>query len=872
MSADLARLTAALADRYRVERELGVGGMATVYLAFDLRHEREVAIKVLHPDLGAALGADRFLSEIKTTAKLSHPHILPLLDSGVADGFLFYVMPYVTGETLRDRLERENQLPMADALRIAREVADALAEAHARGIVHRDIKPENILLQGAHALVADFGIALAVQQASGPRMTQTGLSLGTPQYMSPEQAMGDKNVDHRADIYALGAVTYEMLTGEPPHTGTNPQAIVAKLLSESVRPVSVLRPAVPAHVDAAVQVALQKLAADRFPTVAEFSEALRSDTGARASSALLTSALPARTRGRRGFALALGGVGLTALAFGWMLGRGSTAVAHEGPELSVALAGALASEVAIAGTAISLSADGTLMAVSAPDSTSTSRLVIRDLTSMREIALEAEAVAGAFSPDGRTLAYATPSNGAVRVVSVDGGMPTTVAKVGNPRGLAWLDDTTLVTGGLRRIILGRAEVDTLTRPATGGPIYIFPGRLTEDRLLLSGGTTGEFAEVGVYSVADASFRSFGVRGTDATYVDPGIVLYLDQGTVWGLEVDPVRFTPRGAPRAVVDGRSGTPVVSFDASRNGVIAVRRSASGGGRRLLIADRTGATREVRRERTLYRSVRFSPDGARIAYSDAIRATLGGDIFVTTVNDGATIRVTSDSMYLAPEWSTDGRRIMYATNRTRGADRSYVVSVDAAGGGSVDTILARRNRVYEHALTPDGTRLLWREDVGVNSRDILSAAPRSGDARPERATAFDERGIALSPDGRWYLYTSTETGRSEVYLSRLGGDGARWRVSRSGGAEPRWARNGELFYRTIDSVFVTRATLGAEPRIEPPRALFASDAFYIGYEAVWDVSPDGKRFVFVAVDRTTHATIDLMVNWVPRWRANTR
>src|SRR5689334_5469111 len=204
--------------------------MAAVYLGHDLKHDRDVAIKLLHPELAAALGGERFLSEIRTTARLQHPHILPLLDSGEAAGTLYYVMPFVAGETLRARLERERQLPIDDALRIAREIADALGAAHALGIVHRDIKPENILLQGGHALVADFGISLAVQQAGGQRMTQTGLSLGTPQYMSPEQAMGEKSVDHRTDIYALGAVTYEMLSGEPPFTGPTVQAIVAKLL------------------------------------------------------------------------------------------------------------------------------------------------------------------------------------------------------------------------------------------------------------------------------------------------------------------------------------------------------------------------------------------------------------------------------------------------------------------------------------------------------------------------------------------------------------------------------------------------------------------------------------------------------------------
>src|SRR5438046_7945412 len=195
--------------------------MASVYLAHDIRHDRDVAIKVLHPELAAALGGDRFLREIKTTAKLQHPHILPLLDSGEADGLLYYVMPYVSGETLRTRLERERQLPIHDAVRIASEVADALGAAHALGIIHRDIKPENILLQGGHALVADFGIALAVQSAGGARMKQTGLSLGTPQYMAPEQAMGEKALDARADVYALGCVTYEMLVGEPPFTGAS---------------------------------------------------------------------------------------------------------------------------------------------------------------------------------------------------------------------------------------------------------------------------------------------------------------------------------------------------------------------------------------------------------------------------------------------------------------------------------------------------------------------------------------------------------------------------------------------------------------------------------------------------------------------------
>ncbi|MDB4879753.1 MAG: protein kinase, partial [Gemmatimonadetes bacterium] len=276
MSHDTMRalLEATLAERYRIEGEAGAGGMATVYVARDIRHGRRVAIKVLHPELSAMLGGDRFLAEIKTTAALQHPHILPLFDSGSADGHLYYVMPFVEGETLRVRLTRETQLPIADAVGIARQVASALEHAHRRGVVHRDIKPENILLQDGQALVADFGIALAVQSAGGQRMTQTGLSLGTPQYMSPEQAMGEREITARSDVYALGAITYEMLVGEPPFTGPTTQSIVARVMTEEPRPLVAQRKSIPPAVEAAVLTALEKLPADRFGSAAGFSAAL----------------------------------------------------------------------------------------------------------------------------------------------------------------------------------------------------------------------------------------------------------------------------------------------------------------------------------------------------------------------------------------------------------------------------------------------------------------------------------------------------------------------------------------------------------------------------------------------------------------------
>src|SRR3954453_20885581 len=270
MPADLDGLRTALTDRYRLERELGAGGMATVYLAHDLKHERKVAIKVLKPELAAVLGAGRFVVEIKTTASLQHPHILPLFDSGTADGALYYVMPYIEGETVRNKLNRETQFGVDEAIRIAREVADALDYAHRHGVIHRDIKPENILLHDGRAMVMDFGIALAVSAAAGGRMTETGLSLGTPHYMAPEQATAEKEITGRSDIYSLGCVLYEMLTGEPPHTGASAQQIIMKIIAEAVQPVTKLRKSVPPHVAAAVAKSLEKLPADRFETAKAF--------------------------------------------------------------------------------------------------------------------------------------------------------------------------------------------------------------------------------------------------------------------------------------------------------------------------------------------------------------------------------------------------------------------------------------------------------------------------------------------------------------------------------------------------------------------------------------------------------------------------
>jgi serine/threonine protein kinase len=274
------RLQRALAGSYRLDRELGQVGMATVYLAHDLKHDRQVALKVLRPELAATIGPERFLSEIRTTAKLNHPHILALHDSGEAGGFLFYVMPLVEGESLRGRMTRERTLPVDEAVRLTREIADALAYAHAHDVIHRDIKPENILLQSGHAIVADFGIARAVSAAGSERMTMTGMAVGTPAYMSPEQSAAEREVDGRSDLYALASVLYEMLTGEPPFTGATADAILVQRFTRPAPRVSLKRSGVPRAIDAALHTAMARSPEDRFATVEQFAAALTSNTAA----------------------------------------------------------------------------------------------------------------------------------------------------------------------------------------------------------------------------------------------------------------------------------------------------------------------------------------------------------------------------------------------------------------------------------------------------------------------------------------------------------------------------------------------------------------------------------------------------------------
>jgi serine/threonine-protein kinase len=554
MSADtIDRLNAALSGRYRLDRELGAGGMATVYLAHDERHDRPVAVKVLKPELAAVMGADRFLTEIRTTANLQHPHILALFDSGEADGFLYYVMPYVEGETLRDLLDRERQLPVDDAVRIARAVASALDYAHRQNVIHRDIKPANILLHDGEPVVADFGIALAVQQAGGGRLTETGLSLGTPYYMSPEQATADRDPGPRSDVYSLGCVLYEMLAGEPPFQGGTAQAVLGRILTGDVPSVTEVRKTVPRHVEATLTKALQRLPADRFATAAEFGEALaRPGLTSGASRAPDAAA-------RRRIALLPWSVAAAALvvaAVSWMT-PGDLALLPAPVTRSVL---ELPEGAYLDNLNPMISDDGRQIIVEAWREGRT-ELLRRPLDALafESVPASVGAQEPVLSPDGASLVYTIESNMVARPLS--GGPPLVLTDRGQQAPSDWADDgylyyTQHYRDGVSRVPEGGGAPELLSRPddARGELAHWWPQLLPggEHVLFTVFRTPVDSAEIAVLDLESREITRLFAGGVTGRYVSTGHILYARNDALFAVPFDLASLSLTGAPSVVVE--------------------------------------------------------------------------------------------------------------------------------------------------------------------------------------------------------------------------------------------------------------------------------------------------------------------------------
>jgi serine/threonine-protein kinase len=692
-------LNAALVDRYVIERELGRGGMATVYLARDLRHDRHVALKVLDPELGAVLGVERFLSEIRVTANLQHPHLLPLFDSGAADGLLFYVMPFIDGESLRARLERERQLPVDEAVRLSLVILSALEYAHQRGVVHRDLKPENILLQQGEPVVADFGIALAVSNAGGARITQTGLSLGTPEYMSPEQATGDRVIDARSDVYSMGAVLYEMLVGEVPHAGATVQAVIAKVIMDTPRSVRVMRQTVPESVDTAVLKALAKVPADRWPSARAFADALKGtvSVGTIVRSGVFISLGRGVRHAVRSVAFWRGAAAVTAALAAVLAWRAFRPVEPSG---ELQLARQLTFDGNVVGAAIS--PDGGWLAYVTDDCfgkefTCTNTLQVREVDGTQSIKLVTWPSVRRevrWSYDGSTVAFVgSPDSSAAALYLIPrlGGTPQRVNVSSTARAFA-PDGKLVLASGLpgRQSLLWfdrntLARTDSVALPA--GVTLVGLDIAPDGRQIIGTTTVG----VGPLILLDA--RGKLLDSSSALEVRPIVRWDAGQrgvfvatpapGTGDNIRYVPVRDGKLRADRArvalgmVQDGADGL----MDVARTGrVVVVAGPTHDQVLAVKLGERDATWRSVAEHTSWVWGNAISPDGAFIAGSATDNVGENVDLF--PLAGGAPRRVTSQrGIRDFPYWSANGRQLAYEAF-TPVAALIGVMTTDADGG----------------------------------------------------------------------------------------------------------------------------------------------------------------------------------------------
>ena len=889
------RLAEALQDRYVIERELGAGGMATVYLAEDVKHHRQVAVKVLRPELAAILGGERFLKEIEVTANLQHPNILPLYDSGSvttaagATEFLYYVMPYVEGETLRDKMTREKQLSVDESIAIAKDVADALHFAHQRNVVHRDIKPENILLQQGKPLVADFGIALAVSHAGGTRLTETGLSLGTPHYMSPEQATGDRELDARSDVYSLGAMVYEMLAGEPPHHGNTVQAIIARILSEDPQPVSRQRPAVPPHVDAAIRKALDRTPADRFPSAAKFAEALTNPGFTIPSLAAPAGASAARRPWYRS-AVPIGLAAVAVLAIVAALAGWLRPIPREVFRVSMATgdAAALSDQSTLR---IAISPDGRRIVYvgSASASPLNRQLWLRELDELesRPIPGTEGALAPFFSADGTSIGFFTGEPGDLRVVPTAGGpVRTVVSGVADPWGGFWDRDGRIyftgADGNLLRTTIGAATIDTLASPDREAGVieYDFAQALPNGKgvIVEVWHTTIDDSEVGVVALPSGEVTTL-TSGVNARYLPTGHLVWASRdGMLLAAPFDIDRLAFRGPSVLIEQGvaiDTDAGAGQWAVSDAGHLVYETGSATSLGELQWVTRTGEATPVEAGWAgRFDYAILSPDGTRIAY--ALGSTEGRQIWVKDLESGGQFNLTLGAgSFDRPRWHPDGRSVLYiggevSANRgvwARGADASQ----------PAESVLELPTDLFpqEAVWTPDGEWIVMRANRPGTLRDIVAMRPGiDTSARVLVGGAGEEYGPLVSPNGRWLAYTSAESGREEVYVRPFADpERARWVVSVGGGSEPLWARNGrEIFYRTTAGMLVRRAvTESPDFKLGPVVPLFDATG-YRGdhYHRAYDITPDGERFLMIRRQGLVSQLV-LVTNWFEELKAKT-
>jgi len=846
MSDAVDRLNTALEGRYAIERELGEGGMATVYLADDLKHQRKVALKVLKPEVAAVVGAERFLAEIQVTANLQHPNILPLFDSGEADSFLFYVMPYVEGDTLKDRLKREGQLPVGDAVAIAKDMAEALQAAHEQGVIHRDIKPGNVLISRGKPLISDFGIALALSSAgAGERLTETGLSLGTPYYMSPEQATGDQAVGASTDTYALGCVLYEMLVGEPPFAGSTAQAVLGKIIAGKSVSAMEERPSVPANVDAAIRKALEKLPADRFARADDFANALSNPAFRHGEEAAVGLVVSGGRWKKAALALTASTVLFGAVATSLYIRPGPTLPVERFPNPFAQGQ----RPTAFGPSAFAHSPDGSMLVYRRRN-----ELWVRRWDDPESFPVRG--TNGGFYPavsyDNTEIAFIV--NGEIRVVAVDGGPVRTVTPGTN---VHWGPDGDLYAttgGGIVRM------------PATGGvPQLVTPDGYDLYTVLydvLPGGkgaivgtvlgevmamdlATGEMALLTLGATS-----SYGTLQATPSYAESGHLVYLAEGgTLMAAPLDAGAMELLGPAVPVLEG-----VVSYSLSDTGKLFY---SKGDGRPLVGTlefvwmTRTGQATVIDSVWTfdpggINPGWSLSPDGKRLAYRHLVANN--EDIWIKELPDGPNNRITLDEAGDgSPRWSPDGERILYTSSQSPGSNALW--SRRADGSGVAEFVFRHTSFIVDGAWCLDEDWIVLRV-FPLGNRDIVAFRPGDSVAVPLLVEEHDEMQPACSPDGRWLAYVSNETGSNEVYVSPFPNvDSSKVAVSTNGGIMPVWADDGRELFFVDDDRGLVAAQIDTDSgfQVTEREILFTVPGRYrtSASNILFDVSPDGQRFL---------------------------
>ena len=839
--------------------------MAVVYLALDLKHHRHVALKVLDPELGAVLGADRFLAEIRTTANLQHPNLLPLFDSGEVDGLLYYVMPFVEGESLRARLDREKQLPIDDAVRIATALAAALDYAHRQGVIHRDLKPENVLLHDGQPLIADFGIALAVQQAGGQRVTQTGLSLGAPQYMSPEQATGDRTIDARTDIYALGAVTYEMLAGEPPHVGTTAQAIIARLMTEEPRALRTVRHTVPEYVDDAVHHALEKLPADRFATAKDFADALAGRvSGTNGSLATHRArALPPSSRLRRLLASPVWFAAFFAATAAATLAWTRREPVETGRTVRFMLEGDTTGAAPFGSFAFS--PDGrTIVFWGRAGADTLDRLYARPLDAIVARPLPGTEHGGhpVFSPDGQWIAFW--SDGDVKKVRLDGQQLTTLARIGDAwGGISWGVENRIVVahdGLIWSVPSAGGQPTRIAAKDTVSLARLFPLALPDGKTVVYTEWHGSITNstLNVLSLESGVVTRLGVAGSSPLALLQGRLVYLDpNGNLATVGFDPRSRRTSGEPVVVVpDVRTIAGYAMAAISGSGDLVY---VSGHVQTQLVMSTADSLRTlIARPNAVLQYPRWSPDGRSIA----VRSRLSGsdEIWIYSLGTNTFTQLTrTPSGAIFAEWMPDGQHVLFV------ADNS-LWSQPVAGGAA--TKIMNAAGYVGFSLSPDGRTIMYR--TGAAARTRLWYRSLGGDTTMHLldvgAGALEPR---FSPDGKWIAYTGSDL---VIYIARFPDLSDRQRISLESGRDPVWAPDMRRLYYSGPGGEVMAADLsaGSHPTVTQREKILVGDYVMRRGQPGFDASRDGS--LVLVRQQTEKGRTVVVQGWQHELRALTR